>query len=230
MAAVLACGATAVLSHRSAAVLWGFYRAWHGPPEVTVTDGGSRGRPGLRVYRTTRLDPRETRRREGVPITAPARTLLDLAAVTDARDLARALNEAQVLRLVTPRELAHVAGRGRPGSAALRAVLNLQHEPSLTRSEAEVAFLQLVRDAGLPTPQTNVDVLGHEVDFLWREQKLIVEVDGFAFHSTRAAFERDRRKDAALQAAGYRVIRFSYMQIVDEPDTVISCLEVHITN
>jgi very-short-patch-repair endonuclease len=230
MAAVLACGATAVLSHRSAAVLWGLLRAWYGPPEVTVTDGRSRGRPDLRVYRTRRLDPRETRRREGVPVTSPARTLLDLAIVVSERDLARAVEEAQVLRLVTPRELANLAGRGRPGSAALRAVLNRQHEPSLTRSEAEVAFLQLVRDAGLPDPETNVDVLGFEVDFLWRAQKLVVEVDGFSFHSTRNAFERDRRRDATLQAAGFRVIRFSYMQIVDEPDAIIACLEVHITN
>src|SRR4051795_3682340 len=134
MAAVLACGATAVLSHRSAAVLWGVLRAWYGLPEVTVTDGRSRGRPGLRVYRTTRLDPRETRRREGVPVTAPARTLFDIASVIPERDLARAVEEAQVLRLVTPRELENIAGRGRPGSAALRAVLDLQHEPSLTRS------------------------------------------------------------------------------------------------
>ena len=88
MAAVLACGEIAVLSHRSAAALWRIRRAWLGPPEVTVVEGGSRGRPGLRIYRTTRLDPRETRRREGVPVTSPARTLLDLAAVTDERDLA----------------------------------------------------------------------------------------------------------------------------------------------
>jgi very-short-patch-repair endonuclease/predicted transcriptional regulator of viral defense system len=229
MAAVLACGATAVLSHRSAAVLWGFYRAWHGLPEVTVPEGGSRGRPGLRVYRTSRLDPRETRRREGVPVTSPARTLLDLATVVTERDLARAVEEAQVLRLVTPRELAHIAGRGRPGSAALRAVLNLQHEPSLTRSEAEIAFLELVRDAGLPAPETNVNVLGHEVDFLWRAQKLIVEVDGFAYHSSRQAFERDRRRDARLQAAGFRVVRFTYLQVVNEPHTITACLDTYIT-
>lgn len=229
MAAVLACGEIAVLSHRSAAALWRIRRTWLGPPEVTVFEGASRGRPGLRVYRTTRLDPRETRRREGVPVTAPARTLLDLATLISERDLARAVEEAQVLRIVTPRELAHIAGRGRPGSAALRAVLNLQHEPSLTRSEAEIAFLELIRSAGLPAPETNVNVLGHEVDFLWRAQKLIVEVDGFAYHSSRQAFERDRRRDARLQAAGFRVIRFTYLQIVNEPRTVIKCLDVHIT-
>ncbi len=229
MAAVLACGEIAVLSHRSAAALWRIRRAWLGPPEVTVTDGRSRGRPGLRVYRTRRLDPRETRRREGVPVTSPARTLLDLAGVLPERDLARAVEEAQVLKLATPRELAHVTGRGRPGSAALRAVLNLQHEPSLTRSEAELAFLELVRSAGLPDPETNVNVLGHEVDFLWREQKLIVEVDGFAYHSSRQAFERDRRRDARLQAAGFRVIRFTYLQIVRDPAAVITCLDMYIT-
>lgn len=134
-----------------------------------------------------------------------------------------------MLRLVTPRELAHVAGRGRPGSTALRAVLNLQHEPSLTRSEAEIAFLELVRNAGLPDPETNVNVLGHEVDFLWREKRLIVEVDGFAYHSSRQAFERDRRRDARLQAAGFRVIRFTYRQIVNDPASIIECLDVHIT-
>ncbi len=230
MAAVLACGEIAVLSHRSAAALWRIRRAWLGPPEVTVCEGGSRGRPGLRVYRTTRLDPRETRRRDGVPVTSPARTLLDLASVLPEPDVARAVEEAQVLRLVTPRELAHIAGRGRPGSAALRAVLNLQHEPSLTRSEAEIAFLELVRNAGLPDPETNVNVLGHEVDFLWREQKLIVEVDGFAYHSSRQAFERDRRRDARLQAAGFRVIRFTYLQIVKEPSSIRECLDAHITN
>ena len=109
-------------------------------------------------------------------------------------------------------------------------MLNLQHEPSLTRSEAEIAFLELVRSAGLPAPETNVNVVGHEVDFLWREQKLIVEVDGFAYHSSREAFERDRRRDARLQAAGFRVIRFTYLQIVNGVACgQLACLDVHIT-
>jgi very-short-patch-repair endonuclease len=230
MAAVLACGETAVLSHRSAAALWGIRHAWLGPPEVTVTDGASRGRPGISVRRTRVLTAADTRRREGVPVTAPARTLLDLAAVVDRPDLARALNEAQVLRLVTPREIGQVTRRGRPGSAALRAALQAQFEPRFTRSEAEARLLELVRHAGLPEPETNVRVLGHEVDFLWPEQKLIVEVDGFAYHSSRQAFERDRRRDALLQAGGFRVIRFTYRQIVDDPASVIACLEVYITN
>jgi predicted transcriptional regulator of viral defense system len=227
MAAVLACGEGAVVGYQAAGALWRIRPPWHGPIDVIVTRHPRPG-PKIRIHRA-RLDVRETRRREGIPVTSPARTLLDLAAVVDERDLARALNEAQVLRLVTPQELAQIIGRGRPGSAALRAQLEAQNEPSLTRSEAEIAFLELVHDAGLPPPETNVTVLGHEVDFLWRAQKLIVEVDGFAFHSSRQAFERDRRRDARLQAAGFRVIRFTYLQIVNEPTTIVACLDAHIT-
>jgi very-short-patch-repair endonuclease len=229
MAAVLACGVTAVLSHRSAAGLWRIRHVWLGPPEVTVTDGRSRGRPGIEVTRSC-LPAAETRWREGIRVTSPARTLLDLAAVTDQRELARALNEAQVLRLVTPRELAEVTGRGRPGAKALRAALQAQFEPRFTRSEAEAAFLDLIRDAGYPAPEANVRILGVEVDFLWRAEKLVVEVDGFAFHSSRQAFERDRRRDARLQAAGFRVVRFTYRQIVDEPALIHKCLDMHITS
>jgi very-short-patch-repair endonuclease len=229
MAAVLACGDGAALSHRSAAALWGVHRPWLGVPEVTVPEGGSRGRVGVRAYRTTQLDPRDTRRREGVPVTAPARTLLDIAAVIPERDLARAVEEAQVLRLATPRAMLAEVGRRRPGAAALRAALQAQFEPRLTRSEAEALLLELVRGAGLPEPETNVRLLGYEVDFLWRAARLVVEVDGFAYHSTRESFERDRRRDARLQAAGFRVVRLTYRQILAEPDSVLACLDTHIT-
>jgi very-short-patch-repair endonuclease len=227
MAAVLACGDGAFLSHHPAGSLWAIRRAWHGPIDVTVPRHPRPG-PEITIHRA-RLDARDTRRRDGVPVTSPARTLLDLASVLPERDLARAVEQAQVLRLVTPQELAQIAGRGRPGSAALHAVLEAQHEPSLTRSEAEARMLELIRAAGLPAPETNVKVLGHEVDFLWREQKLIVEVDGFAYHSSRQAFERDRRRDARLQAAGFRVIRVTYLQIVDDPASVVACLDAYIT-
>jgi very-short-patch-repair endonuclease len=192
-------------------------------------EGGSRGTAGVRVYRTRRLDRLDTRRRDGVPVTAPARTLLDIAALLPERDLARAVEEAQVLRLVEPRALMTQLGRGRRGAASLRAALQAQFEPSLTRSEAEILLLELIRGTGLPAPETNVRVLGHEVDFLWRAAKLVVEVDGFAYHSTREAFERDRRRDARLQSAGFRVVRFTYRQIVEEPAFVAECLETYIT-
>jgi very-short-patch-repair endonuclease len=112
----------------------------------------------------------------------------------------------------------------RRGRRALRAAL--EHEPAPTRSEAERRLLALIRAARLPRPETNVVVSGYEVDLLWREQRVIVEVDGFAFHSTRQAFERDRARDAALQAAGYRVIRVTWRQIVDEPHALVAQLAV----
>jgi very-short-patch-repair endonuclease len=226
MAAVLACGDGAALSHRSAAALWGIRSLWHGPVEVTVAGRQPRSRRGVRVYRTGAI---EATRRAGVPLTTPARTMIDIAALISERDLARAVEQVQVLRLATSTALTAVAAVRRPGATALRAALQAQFEPSLTRSEAEALLLELVRTAGLPAPETNARLLGYEVDFLWRAAKLVVEVDGFAYHSTRAAFERDRRRDAELQTAGYRVIHFTYRQLLAESIAVIACLDRHIT-
>jgi very-short-patch-repair endonuclease len=108
--------------------------------------------------------------------------------------------------------------------AALRPLLDANATPSLTRSQAEERFLGLIRNAGLPPPESNVVIENLEVDFLWRDARLIVEVDGFAFHSSRTAFERDRARDAVLAAAGYRVVRVTWRQIVDQPEAVIARL------
>jgi very-short-patch-repair endonuclease len=219
LAAVLACGATAVVSHHAAAALWGFRPPWHGPIDVTTTRR-LRPRQGIRIHRTRHLD---RTRRHGVPITTPERTLLDLAPHLDPTTLARAIEEAQLLRLTTPAKLASLNARssGRHGARALAMALDRAHEPRLTRSEAERRFLHLVRAARLPTPETNTRIAGYEVDFLWREQRLVVEVDGFAFHSSREAFERDRRKDADLQAAGLKVVRVTYRQIAHEREALV---------
>jgi very-short-patch-repair endonuclease len=215
MAAVLACGDHAALSHHAAGALWGIRPPWRGPVDVTVTARHPRPR-GVRVHRAE-LDPRDIRRRHGVPTTAPARTLLDLAPLITTRELERAIEEARIQRLVTTAQLTTLLthSRSRRGTKALRVALTNQHEPSLTRSEAERIVLEQIRAAGLPQPRTNARVLGHEVDFLWPEHKLIVEVDGYAYHSSREAFERDRRRDARLVAAGHRVIRLSYGQVLD---------------
>jgi very-short-patch-repair endonuclease len=146
----------------------------------------------------------------------PARTLLDLATRLTPHDLERAVNEALVLRLTTPRDLILLGRR----SSALEAALT--NEPALTRSEAEARLLALIRAARLPPPRTNVKVTRYEVDFLWPGERLIVEVDGFAFHSSRAAFERDRTRDADLQAAGYRVTRVTWRQLIREPEAVVA--------
>jgi very-short-patch-repair endonuclease len=131
-----------------------------------------------------------------------------------------------VQRLTTRAAVAETLtrGKGRAGAAALRDVLERADEPSLTRSEAERRLLELVRRARLPAPTTNARAGRFEVDLLWPEHRLVVEVDGFAFHGTRAAFERDRRRDAELQALGYRVLRITWRQLTREPEAVIALI------
>jgi very-short-patch-repair endonuclease len=164
------------------------------------------------------------RSRDGLRLTAPARTVLDLAGLLSDRELERAVNEALVLKLTTHEDLTHTVRRskGRRGTRSLRALLDRAAGPTFTRSEAEQRLRRLLRGAGLPAPETNVRVGPYEVDLLWRAELLVVEVDGYAFHSTRFAFERDRARDADLQARGLRVLRFTWRQIVDQPDVVIA--------
>lgn len=230
LAGVLTCGAGAVLSHLSAARCWALLKHADGSAErevdVTVAARRPLKRPGVRIHYMARLDPCDVTAREGIPITTPARTLLDLAATVEGRELERALAEAEVRRLVSPQQLAHLlaAASGRRGAAALKAVLRNQAGPSLTRSKAEERVLALVRAARLPVPQTNTRVGRHEVDLYWRDEHLALEVDGYAFHSSRTAFERDRLRDAELQAAGLRVMRVTWRQIVDAPEAVVARL------
>jgi very-short-patch-repair endonuclease len=211
MAAVLACGDHAALSHHAAAALWRFRPKQDGAIDVTVGQGRARPRSGIQVHRAVDLP---VTRHHGIPITTPMRTLVDLAPLLAQHELDRAVEEAQVRGLVKPEALTSAPHR------ALR--LTAREDASMTRSEAEQRLLALVRAADLAPPHTNVRVEGFEVDMAWPEQRLIVEVDGFAFHSTRAAFERDRLRDQALQAAGWRVMRITWRQIADTPEAVVA--------
>ena len=224
MAATLACGRGALLGHHPAAVLWALLAGPARGMHVTVPGRHVTGPAGVTVHRTGRLDPRDATRHLGIPVTSPARTLLDLATVTSPRELARAVEQAQILNLVTDRSLNEQFARypHHNGLAAVRDATTAK--PRLTRSEAERRLLELIRAARLPEPETNVRVAGHEVDFLWREHALVVEVDGYAFHASRAAFERDRRRDAALKAHGIDTIRVSWTQIADEPMALVALL------
>jgi hypothetical protein len=161
--------------------------------------------------------------RDGIAVTSVARTLLDIAAVVQPRQLERAVEQAERLAVFDLRAVERLMdrSRGRAGMSLLRAVIRLYLEPAPTRSELERRFLELCRHADLPPPATNVVVAGFEVDVVWHEQKLIVELDGHAFHRTRAAFERDRMRDAKLQLAGYRVYRVTYHQLESDAEEVI---------
>jgi very-short-patch-repair endonuclease len=224
VAALLACAPGAVLSHLSAAYQWRLlpYPANQTPVDITVVGRQPRRTRGIRVHRVRALDRRDLRIRDGIPLTSPARTLLDLAAGIEGEVLERAFAEGQALRLVRPRDVQEQLARNprRRGAPALRHLLD--SGPSHTRSEAERRLLRLIRAAELPRPQVNARVGAFVVDFLWPEHKLAVEVDGFAYHSSRAAFERDRRRDASLAAGGYTVLRVTWRQLVDSPEAVVA--------
>lgn len=215
MAAVLACGPGAVLSHRWATALWGIDPRWRDPVEVTAA---SRHRHrGLRVHRSCTLSRDDGTTNFGIPVTTPARTLLDLADVLGDKALARAVNDAQIRRLLTLDELAAVLARS-PGRATTRLEAFVQRGEPPTRSALEDEFLALVERHGLPRPEINQRVAGHEVDMFWRRQRLIAELDGRAFHDTQLAHERDRDRDADFGAAGHRVVRITWRRLRDAPD------------
>jgi very-short-patch-repair endonuclease len=208
LAAVLACGPGAVLSHRSAAGLWGFGPTWRGEPEVTVTRR-RRARVGLRLRHTGELAACDMTRRVGIAVTALARTLVDLAAILTAARLERAIGEAELLRLVTEDDFLEAVARltHRRGAGRLAAVLRA--ERAVTRSGLERLFAAALSGSDLPWPETNQYAAGLEVDALWREQRLVVELDCYEVHRIRPKFERDRLRDLQLQKAGYRVVRLT---------------------
>ena len=219
LAALLHAGHDAFLSHGSATGLWGMTGL---PPEdvmLTVVGRHIGSREGLETHRVKSLRRDEVRLREGLPVTSPARGLIDYASGCDDASVVAAVAQARVLGLATDAELERTLDRhpNRPGSARLRRVLAGEIGPELTRSEAERLMRGLLLSADLPVPEINVRWRGFEVDFMWREQKLVVEVDGYRFHSGYAAFERDRRRDQQLLAAGYRVLRVTWRQLVNEP-------------
>ena len=222
IAATLACGTDAVLSHLSAARLWGLSPgASSATPIDVAVRAGYRRRSGLRVHRLPTLGAEDWTRLEGVPVTTAARTIWDLAGTSAGRDLERSLAAALDRGLVRTTQLRRLLDRhrGAPGSRRLRDLL--EAGPVLTRSEAEERFLDLVRKAQLPEPRVNARLEGLEVDFLWSRRRLVVEVDGFAHHGSGASFEADRRRDGRLVAAGFAVIRVTWRQLTREPLAVV---------
>jgi hypothetical protein len=203
MAAVLACGRGAVLSHHSAAVLWRLLDWPEGPVHVSIeTTSGRHRRAGIRIYRRTSLDRRSVTERRGIPVTTPAQTIADLRRTVSAPRLRRAIRQAEMQGLPT----------------------GLGAAPEKTRSELEHLFLRLCCRQGIPTPEVNVRVAGREVDFLWREQRVIAETDGYRFHHGHAAFEDDHDRDLDLRAAGFDVVRLTYRQVTTNPARVATSI------
>lgn len=218
-AAVLASGAGTLISFHSGSALWGLRPAPPPTVDVTVVGRNPGQRPGIRLHRVRELAAEDRARRHGLPVIAAARTVLDQAAVLAPRDLECTIDEARRQRLVTDASLIAAVHRApnHRGARAMRTTLASREEPHMTRSEAEERMLALVRAADLAAFETNRNVRGYEVDFLWRAQHVIVEVDSWQFHGDRKAFETDRRRDADLQAAGYTVLRITARQLRREP-------------
>jgi hypothetical protein len=213
MAAVLAGGEGAVLSHRSAGAAWGICTS-SGRPEVTVPRQ-RRSRRNL-VFHHSRLPPDERTVHNGIPITTVPRTLFDMAAGHEVSQLERAINEAEIRRLWDALSLVDLLDRypRRAGARNVRAALEKRWEgAALVKSDLEDLFLAFAERWDLPRPETNVVIEGCEVDCVWREQRLVIEVDGWETHKTRAAFERDREKSRILQAAGWRCVPVTYLQL-----------------
>lgn len=225
LAAVLACGEGALLSHWSAASLWGLLRERPGLPHVTAPRN-RHSRRGLVIHRVFSMPAGDCAQRDQIPVTSLARTLLDIASIDRGQAVARALEEADRLRLLEVGEIERLLERrrGQPGTRRLRAALDAHRVPLATRSELERLFVEAVGVAGLPLPSVNVMVEGHEVDALWRQAGLVVELDGWKHHGGRAAFERDRARDLRLGVAGYRVIRLTYRQLRDTPAEAIAAV------
>jgi very-short-patch-repair endonuclease len=222
MAAVLACSCSdrrsgpvkrlAVLSHRSAAALWGLLQPKPGPTHVTIAgDNGQVARNGVRVHRSRTLSTTTTTLRRGIPVTTPTRTIEDLR-VASAREGPHGISSDQVRRAIRQ---ANVLGLPLGEDAVA----------DRTRSELERRFLRLCRRYRLPTPELNVRIDSLEVDFLWRDWSLVVETDGYAYHRGRAAFEHDRERDLRLRALGYEVVRLSYRQVTENPERIATMLK-----
>jgi hypothetical protein len=228
MAAVLACGPEAVLSHRSAAAHWGILEDFRGRIDVTAPGRRGRAPAGISAHRHGSLRPADRTVERGVPCTTVARTLLDLAGVVSPHKLSHAITEAEILRIFDLEDVREVIGRRRRRRGVARLKLAIDsYDPRDERARRglERRFLALCRHADLPPPEVNalLDLPGSPVqpDFLWREARLIVETDGRATHGTARAFEQDRRRDQRLKLAGWDVIRCTWNQVTTEPESLI---------
>jgi predicted transcriptional regulator of viral defense system len=219
MAAVLACGESAVLSHGSAANLWGIRDTARAKIDVTTPLPTGHRRPGIASHRSRVLTPADVTAEDGIPCTTVARTLADIAGRLGDAGIRSAIHRAEKLRLFDGAEVYGVLDRlpNRRGAGRLRAILDRWGAvDSLTRSDLELIFLDLCRAAGIPLPRVNEDVEGLKCDFVWWAQRLIIETDG-GDHATRITRARDAHRHQALTLAGWRVVHFTWGQVVHDP-------------
>jgi very-short-patch-repair endonuclease/predicted transcriptional regulator of viral defense system len=235
IAAVMACGRGAVLSHLDAAALWQIYESRGTAVHVTTMSRGGRHLPGIRAHRARKLDPADVTVKDAIPVTTVARTLIDLTDLLSDDRILRAMREAEYLKLLDLDTLIAAVERasGRKRLTELKKAIERHRPGQIVREELEHRFLELVHAAGLPDPRTNVKVKTrrrtYEVDCLWRDEGIAVELDGRAAHARAAAFEEDRARDAALTATGLRPLRFTWRRMTEEPEDVLAELKATLS-
>jgi predicted transcriptional regulator of viral defense system len=225
MAAVLACGTDAVLSHRSAAYLWGIVDQWEEPIDVTAPNRRGRSPDGGAAHRDGSLQPIDKTTIHGVPCTSVARTVLDFAAVAPEWEVRKAVAQAEVLGVLDQSKLRALLKRSRRrrGVARLRLILDTIHpQTKRTRSELERLFLEMCAKRAVPEPEVNVwlptpDGRRYQADFLWRDSSRILEADSRRFHDTDSSFVSDRKRQQQLELAGWRVSRCTWEEVEREP-------------
>ena len=219
-AALYACGHGSIVTHDAACGLMDVRPHPEGAIDITVIGRRVR-RAGVRGHNVAKIARADVRQIRGIPVSSPARALLEIAPRLTARELADAVEQAEVERLVTQCGIERTIERAgpRPGVAALRAVIE---EPAFTRSHAERRVVSLMRAARLPRPQFNARAEGYEVDALWRRERVVLEYDSYAFHLTKAALDRDRRKTAALQRARYVVLRTTWQELTQQSHALVA--------
>jgi hypothetical protein len=232
----MAGGPGTVLSHLDAAALWKVYKGRGALIHVTTTTRSARKLPGIRAHRTRRLHPDDVTVKDGVPVTSVARTLVDLTDALGRDRILRAIREAEFLRLLDLDALDAAVRRahGRKRLNVLHEALAHHRPGQIVRDELEHRFLELVWQAGLPQPETNVPVRtrrrSYKIDCLWPEHGVAVELDGRDAHERAAAFEEDRARDAAVSAIGLRPLRFTWRRLLTEPGDVIDELEATLVH
>lgn len=223
LAAVLACGEGAVLGIRSASAHWRMHDGEGRFPDVIVPGRGGRGHPAIRVHRM-RLHPDDRTAHKGIRVTTPERTLIDLAAALDERQLARALREAQYLQQFDARAMQAALAR-----KPCRAVAALVADLVATESPLEDLLLVIIDRYRLPRPEMQYRILGHRLDFVWPAAKVVVETDGWESHSTRRSFQADRTLSNRLQLAGWTILRFTYADVNRRPEEVADAIRVALS-
>ena len=226
MAAVLAGGEGAVLSHFAAAALWGFLRWQPGAADVIVSGDRGRTQKRLHVHRARELDQRDVTRHHGIPVTTAARTCLDIAARLSPERLRRPVRRAQAEHHTSVRQIADVLARANGHRGAKKLADLIATGPAPTRSELEDLVLDLLLRGGVPHPDVNKPLvrLGRRIvpDFRWPRQRLVIEADGAAWHDGKLAREDDAERQAVLEACGERVIRVTWDQAVRRPDQLLA--------